>query len=266
LVKAIRSGQARGGELPEGVLGLRAGKAKEALQVVRETGTALAEQGAGGEGFRAEGLEEFFFFDALSGESMGEPVGRLTDEEGDGRSVGGDDTARRGSLPCGPGGVGRDAAPADGARQAESVQPAGVIVCDACGEQGALPLDCGRFKAFKLRESLEQTFFSGKLGLRRQVLPAKEPAHVGGRRNGLNLLAQRAEGKAVDALEDAAFAPLDFMRVRVLRSVCCGCGVLKCAAQEEALHLHGEEGFIEGCGRDTEERGHCVRSDGAKDL
>ena len=78
--------------------------------------------------------------------------------------------------------MGRDAAPPYGSRQAELVEVARVIVGDAGGEEGALPLDRRGFEAFELGKRFEDAFFAGKLGLRGEVLPAEEPAHVGGRR------------------------------------------------------------------------------------
>ena len=143
---------------------------------------------------------------------MGEPVGGFADVEGDGGGVGGDDAAgTRLRRLRRPGGVRGDAAPADGSGEAEGVEPAGVVVGDAGGEEGALPLDGGGFEAFELVEGFEDAFFAGELGLRGEVLPAEEPAHVDGGGDGLDLLAEGGEGEAVDALQDAAFAPLDFV-------------------------------------------------------
>ena len=41
------------------------------------------------------------------------------------------------------------------------------------------------------------------------MLPVEQPAHVDGGSDGLDLLAEGGEGEAMDALEDAALAPLD---------------------------------------------------------
>ncbi len=105
--------------------------------------------------------------------------------------------------------MGRDAAPADGAGEAELVEPAGIVVGDAGGKEGALPLDGGGFEAFELMECGEDAFFAGELGLRGEVLPGEQPAHVDGGRDGFDLLAGGGEGEAMDALQDAALAPLD---------------------------------------------------------
>ena len=68
--------------------------------------------------------------------------------------------------------MGGDAAPADGSGEAEGVEPAGIVVGDAGGEEGALPLDGGGFEAFELAEGFEDAFFAGELGLRGEMLPA----------------------------------------------------------------------------------------------
>ena len=107
--------------------------------------------------------------------------------------------------------MGRDAAPSNGTGQAESVEPAGIVVGDAGGEEGALPLDGGGLEAFELAEGFEDALFAGELGLRGEVLPLEEPAHVDGWGDGFDLLAEGGYGAAMDALEDAAFAPFDFV-------------------------------------------------------
>ena len=262
LVEAVGSGEACGGELPECVLGLVAGEVGDALDVVGEAGSALLEEGAELQGVGAEGGGEFFFFDALLGEGVGEPVGGLADVEGDGGGVGGDDAAGAGGfVGRRPGRMGGDAAPAYGSGEAEGVEPAGVVVGDAGGEKGALPLDGGGFEAFELAEGFEDAFFAGELGLGGEVLPVEEPAHVDGGGDGFDLLAEGGDGAAVDALEDAAFAPLDFVVGFV--SVC---WVFEGAAHEEALHLHGEEGLEDGGWVEVQRLGEGVGGGGAEDL
>ena len=88
---------------------------------------------------------------------------------------------------------------------------AGVVVGDTGGEEGAFPLDGGGFEAFQLAEDFEDTFFARELGLRREMLPLKEPAHVNGWGNGLDLLSEGGDIAAMDALENAALAPLDLV-------------------------------------------------------
>ncbi len=104
-----------------------------------------------------------------------------------------------------------DAAPADDAGHAERVERAGIVVGDALRQEGCFPLDGGGFEAFELAERVEHAFFAGELGLRREVLPAEEPVHVLRGGDGLDLLAQGVEGALVDALEEAAFAPLNLI-------------------------------------------------------
>ena len=70
---------------------------------------------------------------------------------------------RRGAAPSPmrPGGMRRDAAPADGAGEAESVEPAGIVVGDARGKQRALPLDGRGLEAFELVQRFEHALFAG---------------------------------------------------------------------------------------------------------
>src|SRR5579859_7005920 len=113
--------------------------------------------------------------------------------------------------------MGRDTAPADGAGETELIEPAGIVVGDARRKEGALPLDGGSFEAFELVEGLEETFFTGELRLRREVLPSEQPAHIDRGGDRFDLLAGCGECEAMDALENAALAPLD---VVVWISVC----------------------------------------------
>jgi hypothetical protein len=62
-------------------------------------------------------------------------------------------------------------------------------------------------------------------------------------RDRFDLFAEGGDGAAVDALQDAAFAPFD-----VVVGVPLGWRVFEDAAQEESLHLHGEES-LENCAR-----------------
>ncbi len=108
LVEAVGGGEAGGGELPEGVGGLLAGEAGEALEVGGEAGAALGEDGAEAEGFGRESGGEEGLVDGVRREGVGEPVGGLAQVEGDGRGVGGDDAA----------GTRRKPSPTDGEDQA----------------------------------------------------------------------------------------------------------------------------------------------------
>ncbi len=221
-------------------MGLVTGEVGDALDVVGKAGPTLLEEGAELQGVGAESGGEFFFFDALLGEGAGEPVGGFADVEGYGSGVGGDDATRAGSfVGQRPGRMGRDAAPAYRSGEAKGVEPAWVVVGDAGREKRAFPLDSWGFEAFELAEGFEDAFFAGELGLWGEVLPLEEPAHVNGGGDGFDLLAEGRYGTSVDALEDAAFAPLDFV-------VFCRGWIFKGAAHEKALHLHGEKGLEYG--------------------
>ena len=70
--------------------------------------------------------------------------------------------------------------------------------------------------------------------MRRDVLPSEQPAHVDGGRDRLDLFARSGQSEAVDALQDASFAPLDCV-------ILLGGGVFEGTAQQQALHLHCQE-------------------------
>ncbi len=155
--------------------------------------------------------------------------------------------------------MGRDAAPANGSGEAEGIEPAGIVVGNSSGEEGSFPFDSGSLKAFELVESFEDAIFSAELGLGGEMLPVEQPAQVDGGSYGFDLLAESAEGEAVDALEDAALAPFDLMVVG-------RCGLLKSSAHEEALHLHGKEGLEDCGGVETEFGGKGCGGRGTEDL
>src|SRR5271170_1927236 len=91
-------------------------------------------------------------------------------------------------------------------RRGIAVKPARVVVGDAGGEEGALPFDGRSLEAFELAESFEDSLFAGELGLRGEVLPLQEPAHVDGWSDRLDLFAEGGDGAAMDAPKDAALA------------------------------------------------------------
>ena len=178
LVETVGGGEACGREFPESLLGLLLGEVEDALDIVGEAGAALLEESPELQGFGAESLLQLCFFDTLLREGVWEPVGGLADVEGYGGGVSGDHAARGGTVALGPGRMRRDAAPAYGSGEAESIEPAGIIIGDAGGEQGPLPFNCGRFEAFELMKSVEDTFLAGELRLRGEMLPLEQPAHV----------------------------------------------------------------------------------------
>ena len=113
--------------------------------------------------WRTEGGGEFFFFDALLGKCMREPVGGFANVEGDGSGVGGDHATGCVAVSVRPGGVGRDAAPTNGTGEAEGVEPAGIVVGDAGRQECALPLDGGSLKAFELAEGFDIVLVNGRI-------------------------------------------------------------------------------------------------------
>jgi len=191
--------------------------------------------------FRRERLGQYLVVDLLGLERMVQPFGGLAQEKSNGRSGGGNDAARRGGVGNRqPRRMRRDASPADDTGQAKIIQPARIVVSHACRQQCALPLNRGGFESFELLDGREHAFFSRELCARCEVVPVKQPAHEDIRRDGLDLLAQRAERKPMDALQDAALAPLDLMGhvIDWLRA-------LEDAAHSQALHLHRKQRLVQ---------------------
>jgi hypothetical protein len=93
-------------------------------------------------------------------------------------------------------------------RQSWSSQRA-IVVGDAGRQQRALPLDGGGLETFELVQRLQDALFAGELRLRREMLPAQQPAHVDGGCDRLDLLARGGQREAVNALQDATLAPFD---------------------------------------------------------
>ncbi len=103
----------------------------------------------------------------------------------------------------------RQASPADGAREAELIERAWVVSVDAAREDLLLPCVRRNLKALQLAKRLVQSALAGQLRLRRDVLPAQQPAHELRRSDGLDLLAQRGDGEVMNAREQAPLAPFD---------------------------------------------------------
>lgn len=211
LVEAVGSRKTGSGQLPERMLCLWPREIEDALDIVGETGSSLLEQCANLKGFGTERLLKLGFFDALLRERVGQPVGRLANVEGDGSRIGRDDAARRSPITDSPGWMRRDAAPTDSSRETERVEPARVVVGYTSREDCAFPLDGRSFEALELMQRFEDSFFTGELRLRCEMLPAEKPTHVGGWRDGFDLFAQRAKSAAMDTLQNTAFAPLDIV-------------------------------------------------------
>ena len=239
--------------------GLLTGEAGGALQVGGKAGAALGQQSADVQGLRRKRSGQERLVDRLLGQCVGQPVGGFADVEGDGRGIGWDDAPGSIAIALRPCRMRRDAAPANGAGEAELVEPGGRVVGDTGREQGALPLDGRGLVAFELVQGFEYAFFAGEVGLRSDVLPAEQPAHVDGGRDGLHLLARGGECEPVDALQDAALAPLNVVRLLGGRE-------LECAAQEQALHLHGEEGLKDSGGIERKACSERRGSGGAGNL
>ena len=100
----------------------------------------------------------------------------------------------------------REAAPRDFAGEAQTVEQFGIVIDDALRQDRGFPRGGGDFVALQLLEDLEQAIDAVQLRAARHVLPAAEEAHEVGGSDGLDFLAQAAEGQAMNARDDAAMA------------------------------------------------------------
>jgi hypothetical protein len=107
------------------------------------------------------------------------------------------------------GGQRREAAPGDLAGEAQLVEPGRVVVGDAPREDLALPGLGGQLEALELLDDPQQALGSVQLGAGLDVLPAQQEADQLRGRDRPDVLAQAAEREAMDAVQDAALAPLD---------------------------------------------------------
>ena len=92
------------------------------------------------------------------------------------------------------------------------IQPPRLIFADARGENLGFPGACRGFKAFQLRE--DGAYGIGPLhpAFGRDALPLEQEAEEVTCFNGLDLGTQSFDGVAMDASQQAAFAPLAFRR------------------------------------------------------
>src|SRR5438067_47011 len=108
----------------------------------------------------------------------------------------------------------REAAPAGGAGETKLVQNFGVVISDAAREDLPLPGIRRRFESLQLTQRFQRSALTQKLRTRRDMLPAKQPAHKLRGRNGFNLFSKLPQRQAMDAGEEAAFAPFG-LRLRI---------------------------------------------------
>jgi hypothetical protein len=141
----------------------------------------------------------------------------------------------------------RQAAPADGARQAQSIEHRRVVLGDAAPEQPRLPAIRGRLEALQLLEDGERAALAERLRARREMLPREEPPHERGRGDRLDLAAQPAQRELVNSRKQTPLAPLE----RSGRQS-------ELAAEDDARRLETQERFVDG--RDVETDARAPRS------
>src|SRR5216684_2652212 len=138
----------------------------------------------------------------------------------------------------------RETSPAHRAGEAELVEVLGVVVGNTAREDLAFPRVCRRFEALQLTQSFEQAALAEQLGAWCDVLPAKQPVHKLRRGDGLDLLSELPEGKAMNTRQEAALAPFRFAAG----------GIGEFSAQDDAAGLKAKQCLLDvGC-RDAEDR------------
>ena len=132
------------------------------------------------------------------------PVRFFANEKCDGRNAGGSDaTAAFGRIRKG-GGVRGEAAPSDGATEAELIELLGVVGDDTAREDVMLPRVCGSFEALQLTQDFEGAAFADELRPGGEVLPTEQPAHALRGSDRLNFAAEPAESEAMEIHDTVA--------------------------------------------------------------
>ena len=142
-----------------------------------------------------------------------EPVGALTaGQQHDGRA-----RQRRGGA-CGCIGAAACAAmqalPDEAAGAAEVIEPVDLVIGHACGQQGRFPCGGRRFEAFELAEHAGQGFGATHAGAGRDMLPVQQKADEVALWHGFDFAPQSPQCVAMDAREQAAFAPFLLLHAR----------------------------------------------------
>ncbi len=147
---------------------------------------------------------------AIGSVARDHPVRVFADEKCKRRDAGGNDAANGSVVLAQRGRMRREAAPADRAGEAELIENVRIVVRDAARENLLFPGSCRRFESLQLLQRFERAALAEQARLRRDVLPAEQPAHELRGSHGLNLFAQRSQREAVNAREQAAVAPFRF--------------------------------------------------------
>src|SRR5207253_4054851 len=90
------------------------------------------------------------------------------------------------------------------------IEPCGLVLADAVGQDLGLPGAGRRLEALELREHRAHRIGTLHATAERDALPVEEKAHEVARLDGLDLGAQPLDGVAVDAREQPPLAPLAF--------------------------------------------------------
>ena len=87
-------------------------------------------------------------------------------------------------------------------------------------------------------QNLQQATLAAQLGLRRDVLPAQQPAHKLCRGDRFDLLTKRGDGEVMYAREQAALAPLDGVAHDLSGEI---------TAKDAACGFQAQQSFVDVC-------------------
>ena len=140
--------------------------------------------------------------------------------------------------------------------ETQAVEPVRVVFVEARGQDVALPGGGGDFVSLELRDDGGETFDAFGFRRARHALPFEQEAHEIRGRYRLDLGAQRLDGVAIDAREQAPLAPFERGR-RSGREL---------AAQHEALAFELQQRDVDVGGAERQRLAQVARRDRAEPL
>src|SRR5690348_11664164 len=140
--------------------------------------------------------------------SSAHPIRYFANEERDGSDARRHDTTISSSSRFECCRMWREPAPTDSAGKAQTIEMGRVVFAHTLPQDLPLPSIRGNLESLKLAQYFQQTAFAVELCSRSDVLPSWQPAHELRRSRWLDLLAQGAKRKAMNARQQSPIAPL----------------------------------------------------------
>src|ERR1019366_7097252 len=132
--------------------------------------------------------------------------------------------------------------PANRSRQAKLIERGGIVIVHPRRQDVLFPSVRRNFETLQLTHGLQQSAFAAQLRLRRNVLPAQQPAHILRRGDWLDLLAQGGDREVVNARQQSPVAPLGGGWLVAF------CPSSEVSAQHRTRRLHAEKRLFDlGC-------------------